>query len=259
MNFRNPKLLIAAAAVAGGVIALVLILVSVLGSSSNDKNAVTTGGRPVETLPVEPDGGTGTTSAPAKVPGAAETIALFQGIPQKLNVLGEESAKVTMIEFADIQCPYCREYAVDGLPGLVEKYVRTGKAKFVFSGMHFIGPESEQALRAIYAAGLQGKLWQMLDLLYKSQGAENGGWVTDALIESAGRSIPGLDTEKMIADMTSSEVDAAIAAADQQAQKAGVNSTPTFFAGPTGGTLQHMSLTALTTDAFEPTLDQLTG
>ena len=258
MNLRNPKVLIAAAVAAAGVIALVLILVSVLGSSSGgDKNAVTTTARPVKTLPVEPDGGTGTTPAPAKVPGAAETVALFKGVPQKLNVAGKATAPATMIEFADLQCPFCREYAVSALPALVTKYVRTGKVKFVFSGMHFIGPDSEKALHAVYAAGLQGHLWEMLHLLYKSQGGENSGWVTDDLLRSVGASIPGFDTKKMLADMSSPEVDAAIAAADQQSQKASVNSTPTFFAGPTDGTLQHIDLTALTPQAFTPTLDAL--
>jgi protein-disulfide isomerase len=256
MNLRGRNLVFVLVAVAAAVIAGILIGVSAWGSSSSsDKSAVTTTER---TLTVEPDGGTGTRAAPAKVPGAAATVALFKGVPQTLNVVGKQTAPATMIEFADLQCPFCREYAVSVLPSLVDKYVRTGKVKFVFSGMHFIGPDSERALRAVYAAGLQGHLWEVLDLLYKSQGGENSGWVTDDLLRSVGASIPGFDTNKMLADMSSPEVDAAIAAADQQAQKAGVNSTPTFFAGPTGGTLQHIDVTALTPAAFEPTLDQLT-
>ena len=166
--------------------------------------------------------------------GAADTIALFKGIPQQLNVLGNPTAPVTMVEFADPQCPYCRAYTTEALPALVDQYVRPGKAKFVFSGMHFIGPDSETALRAVYAAGLQGRFWQYLHLLYHSQGAENAGWVTDDLLRSAGASIPGFDTEKMLADMSSPTVTNALAAADQQAQSASVDQTPTFFAGKTG-------------------------
>ena len=257
MSRRNRNILLAALGGAAAL-ALVLILVSVLGSSSAKSSAPeTTTAEPVRTLPVEPDGGTGTTPAPTKVPGAAATIDLFKGVPQTLNVVGKKTAPVTMIEFADLQCPYCREYAVSTLPGLVDKYVRTGKVKFVFSGMHFLGPDSDKALRAVYAAGLQGRLWEMLDLLYKSQGPENSSWVTDDLLRTIGASIPGFDTGKLFTDMSSPEVDTAIAAADQQAQKAGVNQTPTFFAGPTGGTLQHIDLTALTPQAFTPTLDAL--
>ena len=42
--------------------------------------------------------------------------------------------------------------------------------------MDFLGADSEKALRAVYAAGLQGKLWNYLDLLYRNQGGENAGW-----------------------------------------------------------------------------------
>jgi protein-disulfide isomerase len=192
------------------------------------------------------------------VPGTAATLALFKGIPQQLNVLGKARAPVTMIEFADLQCPFCRDYTASALPALVARYVRAGKAKFVFAGMHFIGPDSEKALRAVYAAGLQGRLWQYLDLLYKSQGPENEGWVTDDLLRSVGASLPGFDTDKMLAGMSSAEVTNALATSDQQAQNASVSSTPTFFAGKTGATLEHINLTTLTPDAFRPTLDALT-
>jgi len=221
--------------------AAALIAVSVSGSGSSKSAA--------------------TTKAPAtaaKLPGAAATVALFKSIPQKLNVLGKSTAPVTMIEFADLQCPFCQRYAVDTLPSLVEKHVRAGKAKFVFSGMHFIGPDSETALRAVYAAGLQNRLWQYLDLLYKNQGEENSGWVTDDLLRSVGNSIPGFDTQKMLVDMNSQAVTNAIAIADQQAQSAGVNQTPTFFAGKTGETLEHVNVSSLTPDGFQPTLDSLT-
>ena len=73
-----------------------------------------------------------------------------------------------------------------------------------------------------------------------------------------GASIPGFDTAKMLADMGSPEVDNAVAFADQQAKAARVNSTPTFFAGTTGGTLQQINVGGLTADAFRPTLDALT-
>jgi protein-disulfide isomerase len=229
--FQGRNAVFVGAGIAAVAIAVALILVSVLGSSGSTKASQATT--------------TTATKAPAagKAAGAAATVALFKGIPQTLN----------------LQCPFCREYTLSALPALVKEYVRTGKTKFVFSGMHFIGPDSEKALRAVYAAGIQGHAWEFLDLLYKSQGAENGGWVTDDLLRSIGRSIAGFDTAKMLADMTSPDVDNALTASDQQAQQARVSSTPTFFAGRTGGTLQHINLSALTPDAFRPTLDSLTG
>jgi protein-disulfide isomerase len=234
-------------------IAVALILVSALGSGGGTNASPA----PATTAPAATTTGSKAPAA-AKVPGAAATAALFKGIPQTLNVLGRRDAPATMIEFADLQCPFCREYALNALPSLIDEYVRTGKAKFVFSGMHFIGPDSEKALRAVFAAGIQNRAWQFLDLLYKSQGAENSGWVTDELLRSVGASIPGFGVAKMLADMNSSEVDNAIVVADRQSQQARVDSTPTFFAGPTGGTLQHVNVTALDPGAFRPTLDALT-
>jgi len=165
---------------------------------------------------------------------------------------------VTMVEFGDLQCPFCREYAIKALPAIVNEYVRPGKVKLVFTGLAFIGPDSETALRATYAAGLQGKLWNYLDLLYRNQGAENSGWVTDGLLRAVGNSIPGLDTNALMLARTSTEVDNAIAVSTQQAQNARVDSTPTFFAGKTGGTLQQVAVSSLSADAFRPTLDALT-
>jgi protein-disulfide isomerase len=236
--------------VAAGI-ALALILVSVLGSSGGSSASPTTTSAPTTAADSPP-------AQTTKAPGAAATAALFKGIPQRLNQLGKADAKVTMVEFADPQCPYCRQFALDALPAIVKEYVRTGKVKLIYFGIEIIGPNSEQGLRATYAAGLQGRLWNYSDLLYKSQGAENSGWITDALLRQIGDSIPGFDTEKMMVDRSSSAVEAALAASSQQASNAHVNQTPTFFAGPTGGRLQQIPVSSLTPEAFRPTLDSLT-
>jgi protein-disulfide isomerase len=243
---KNRKTLFAGVGAAAVAVAVALILVSVLGSSGKKSSSP-----PASSVP------TSTTDATGTVSGAAETAAMFAGVPQRLNELGNPNAKVTMVEFADPQCPFCREYTLNVLPQVIQRYVRNGKMKLVYSGMHFLGPDSEKALRVIYAAGLQNKAWNVLDLLYKNQGEENSGWVTDGLLQEVGNSVPGLNTTRMLADVGSTSVDNAVLATDQQAQQAGVNSTPTFFAGPSGGTLEHLNITALTFPAFKPLLDPL--
>ena len=248
--FHGRNLLYVGVGSAAAVIAVVLILVSVIGSSS----AETTGSVPVTTTT---GSGSSTPAAHPKAPGATATAALFRGIPQQLNQLGNPKAKVTMIEFADPQCPYCRQYELDTLPAIVREYVRTGKVKLIYFGIPIIGANSEQGLRAVYAAGLQNRLWNFSHLLYRSQGAENSGWITDDLLRRIGDSIPGFDTARMMADRQSSDVENALAASAQQATNGRVDRTPTFFAGPTGGTLQQVPLTALTAAAFRPTLDAL--
>jgi protein-disulfide isomerase len=243
----------AVAVVAVGIAAF-LIVVSVVGSS--DKKQVDATPIPSTTAATTP----GSTTAPEPaftVSGGAQTAKLFRGIPQKLNVLGNPNAPVTMIEFADLQCPFCREFALEALPTIVREYVRPGKVKFVFAGIAFIGPDSATALRATYAAGLQNRLWNFLDLLYRNQGAENSGWVTDALLRATAKAIPGLDAGTMMAARQTMEVENALLATQQQASSARVNSTPTFFAGATGGTLNRINITSLGPSAFRPTLDAL--
>jgi protein-disulfide isomerase len=243
----NRLFLFTAVGVIAGGIAAALITVSLVGSKSKRADPVTSAPVALSTTP----------SNPSKVPGAAATQKLFRGIPQKLNVLGHANAPVTLIEFADPQCPFCRDFTLKALPAIVDEYVRPGKVKLVLFGIAFIGAESETALRATYAAGLQNRLWNFLDLLYKNQGDENSGWVTDSLLRSVGGSIPGFDAPAMMAARSGAQIDGALQASQQQAQNAGVSQTPTFFAGKTGATLQPVDVKALTADAFRPKLDAL--
>ena len=113
----------------------------------------------------------------APVQQASVETTLLQGIPQSGTALGRPDAPVTLVEFADVQCPYCATWSNTAFPALVRDYVRPGKVRLVFAGMAFVGPDSERGLRFALAAGRQGKLWDVLHLLYASQGAENSGWV----------------------------------------------------------------------------------
>ena len=204
-------------------------------------------------------GGSGAKTKPAaaKAAGAAETGALLRGIPQAGNVLGRAGAPVTLVEFADLQCPYCAQYAVDVMPSLVEEYVRTGKVKLEFHGLAFVGPDSETALRTVMSAASQNRMWHVLDLLYHNQGAENSGWVTEPLLRSIGDSVPGLETAALLGRRSSAEVSNRIAADRSSADAAGINSTPTFAVGRSGGPLQILRVGALDPAAFRPALNSL--
>ena len=241
----------AAVGIAAVGIAAGLIVASVVGSG--DKKKTTAAATATTVSPTTQ----ATTEPGLDLIGVGEMSKLLAGIPQHGNVLGKPDAPVTMVEFADLQCPFCRQYTLDALPTIVRDYVRTGKAKLAFTGMSFIGPDSETALRAAYAAALQNRLWNVIDLLYRNQGAENTGWVTDALLESIARAVPGIDVGAMLDAEHSTQVEQAIAAAANQAQQAHVSSTPTFFAGPTGSTLQQVPVTELTPKPFQQALDAL--
>lgn len=180
------------------------------------------------------------TSAPTAVHGVAATDALLKGIPQRGNVLGRPDAPVTIVEYADYQCPYCARWATDTFPAIVDEYVRPGKAKIVFQGIAILGEDSVTALQAANAAGRQNKLWQVSELLYHNQGEENAGWVTDDLLREIGASVQGLDVDAMMDERDSAAVATAMANAQGAAQSAGVTGTPSFEIGKTGGSMSQL-------------------
>ena len=204
-------------------------------------------------------GSKATTTAGATPRGASRVAALLHGIPQHGTTLGYASAPVTLVEFADPQCPFCADWAAESLPAIVRDYVRPGKVRLLFNGMSFVGPDSETALRTALAAGRQNRFWNVLDLLYANQGTENTGWVTDSLLRSVGSAVRGLDVQRMLDDRDSAAVQQGLAEAASLAQQAGVNSTPTFAVGRTGGTLQILRLSSLEPSALTPALDAALG
>src|SRR3954453_9415681 len=127
----------------------------------------------------------------ADEPAAAPTVAssgplpppdkagrIFKGVPQQGVALGRPNGPVTLVEFADVQCPFCAQWSVDTLPGLMEEYVKQGKLRIEIRPLVFIGPNSEQGARAVLAAAQQNKGWNAAELFYTNQGEENSGWIT---------------------------------------------------------------------------------
>lgn len=92
------------------------------------------------------------------------------------NMAGDPNAPIRMDEFADFQCPYCKRFYEQTESQIMDAYVATGKVYFVFHSYgDFIGAESKAAAEAAYCAGDQGKFWQMHDILFTNQKAENSG------------------------------------------------------------------------------------
>ena len=195
-----------------------------------------------------------TTAVPARgsltnaLPGAVEAQQLLKGIPQSGNVLGEPSAPVTLYEYVDPQCPFCREFEVQALPTLIKRYVRTGKAKLELRPIAFIGPDSERGRAALIAGGEQNKMFNVAQLLYLNQGAENSGWLSDDFVESVAASIPGVDVPRLLADRSASSVADQAATFDADASTDAVKSTPTILVGKTGQKAELVAL-ATATDA----------
>jgi protein-disulfide isomerase len=195
----------------------------------------------------------GSSSKPVTTVAAAS--GLLAAIPQSGTVLGKPGADATVYEFADLQCPYCADFARDVLPSVVREYVRTGRIKLQFRPLEFLGADSDRGARAVLAAGKQNRAWNMLEGLYAAQGVENSGWLTDDLLREIGGGIHGLDVDRMFKDMKS--VSPALQQAADQANRLGVRGTPSFFLLQPLGQPKELQLGALSPDGFRAALEPL--
>jgi protein-disulfide isomerase len=202
-------------------------------------------------------GGSTTAAAGARVVDAAFSSRLLAGIPQRGLELGGPAAPVHLVEYADLQCPYCGEYATQALPQLVTDYVPTGKVSMEFRNLSFIGPDSVRAGRAAAGAAAQGKLWNFIDLMYLNQGQENTGYASDAYLRRLLASIPGLDVSAALRASRAPGADAELSAANADATAHGINSTPSFLVGRARGTLRLFQPASLTPGQFAAEFNSL--
>jgi protein-disulfide isomerase len=132
----------------------------------------------------------------------------FAGIPSKGNTVGYASAPVTVQEYGDLRCPVCREFDSTVIPEVLQKLVRTKQVKLVFYHWPILGPNSEYANRAAYAAQQQNKLWEYSLVVYYNQGDEQQNWFTKAFADAVASSI-GLDMPRFDKDFDNTSASAA--------------------------------------------------
>ena len=164
----------------------------------------------------------------SSAPPTATPVVDLSGIPQVDSVLGSADATVTLVEWADAQCPACRFYTEDFFPTVVDEYVRPGTINTEFRGFPFIGDDSVKAHRYLLAAGVQNRLWNLQEALYRNQGGENDGWVTDDLIRELAAEIDGLDIHKLFGDAEREDIVAEANGAVAVGEAAGIQGTPTL-------------------------------
>jgi protein-disulfide isomerase len=198
----------------------------------------------------------------APIAQAASVHRLLHGIPQRGDELGAREAPVTLVEFADLKCRVCRDYSLNVLPTLVQRYVRTGKLKIQFRAQHFVGEQlnpgdSLAAARFALAAARQNRLWNFSELFYANQRDERTRYVGDAYLRRLGAAIPGLAADRALADRTRADVSAQLQQAGEQFTARGFTGTPSFLLGRTGATLAPLEYHQLAAATFTSAIDRL--
>lgn len=162
---------------------------------------------------------------------AAETAAARQAIIDNADRLynsdiaysiGPDDAEVTLVEFFDYRCGFCKR-VVDDIAALPAAH--DGRVRVVFKELPILSAESRQAALAALAAGEQGKYFDMHLALMEATSSYSDAEI-NRIAEDA-----GVDVAKMRADMKSTEVQEKLSASLELARDLGVNGTPAFFIG----------------------------
>jgi protein-disulfide isomerase len=138
-------------------------------------------------------------------------------------IKGNEDAPITIIEFADFQCPFCQRHAEETYPRLIEQYgdqIRFVYKDFPLSSIH---PEAYPSALAAQCAQAQNKFWEYHDLLYSAR-LELGRETYLAYAEELGLDVAAFTT--CLDDQTYAET---VQEDYNFGQELGVSSTPTFF------------------------------
>src|SRR6266498_4223832 len=145
---------------------------------------------------------------------------------ESAHIRGNPDAPVTLEEYGDFQCPPCSMFAA--FLGQLEKEYDS-RLRVVFRNFPLLMHEhAREAALAAEAAGLQGRFWEMHDVLYREQEAWSKAPNVRELFESYAGTI-GLDLDKFRKDMDSEEVKARVDADRQRGESLGIQITPTLF------------------------------
>jgi protein-disulfide isomerase len=145
-----------------------------------------------------------------------------------LPILGRPDAPLTLVEFTDLECPYCRAFHVGTFEQLKREYIDTGKLRFVSRDFPLdFHANARPAALAVRCAGEQGKFWEMRHGVTLNAAALSRQ-VYDRLAAEL-----GLDSGRFAACIAAEQYRAAIDRDVADAMSIGVSGTPTFVLGPT--------------------------
>jgi protein-disulfide isomerase len=197
--------------------------------------------------------------APAASDPAREVARLYEGIPQDGVRLGSAGAPATLVEFADLQCPFCAQYSTQVMATVVRDYVRTGRIAYDLRMRAYIGRDSVRAAGAAAAAARQDRLYEFSDLFYREQGPENSGYVTNAFVRAIAEQVPGLDVDAVVEAANDPLAEPLVHKAQELSERVGSTGTPDFYLRRPGRRLRRISVRGQAPEDFTRALDAALG
>ena len=177
-------------------------------------------------------------------------MAVGKGSP----ALGLETATVTIVEMGDYQCEMCKRWYDNTRPMIIENFVKTGKANFVFLDLPILGPDSGSAANATYCAADQNRYWAYHEMLYDYQGHMNSGWASVDRLHSFAFNL-GLDMNEFEECLSSGKYEMRVKFNADKARSV-ASATPTFLIVNTSG-VQEKIVGAQPYAVFERVIESL--
>lgn len=177
-------------------------------------------------------------------------------------VLGDKNAKVTILEFSDYECPFCKRHFDQTFPELKKNYIDTGKAKLVFRNypLPFHEPMASVEANGALCAREQGgdvAYYKIHDEIFKKTTSNGNGLSKDQLWAIALEQ--GLNVDNFKACVEAEKYKATITKDTADGAAAGVSGTPSFFVGksdPSGTFEGKILVGAQPYSAFQPVIDE---
>jgi protein-disulfide isomerase len=146
-------------------------------------------------------------------------------------ILGEASAKITMIEFGDYRCGYCRLFSTQTFPRILEKYVKTGKVRYIYRDTVSVGGDQTVTVSGVAAcANEQGKFWdfhQMAHNNLETWGNANGSDLINTLTQMSSAQI-GIKANELSSCVSSNRYATRLTTDIELSRRFGVTGTPAF-------------------------------
>ncbi len=144
-------------------------------------------------------------------------------------ILGDLNAPLTMIEFGDYQCTFCKKFFSETEESILINYVETGKVKILFKDFIVVpGNDSVNAANAAHCANDQEMFWQYHSTLYNNWDGEGTGWASFERLHQFASTL-GLDMDKFSECMSKSKWKELVDSSKVDGRTLGVSATPTFF------------------------------
>ena len=165
-------------------------------------------------------------SSPTDITTKKPTIASFYD--NASPILGDLNAPLTLVEFGDYQCTFCKKFFDETEESILINYVETGKVNMLFKDFIIVNEDSINAASAAHCANDQNMFWKYHSTLYNNWDGEGTGWASPEHLHKFADSL-GLDMDEFSNCMSKSKWNQLVDSSHVDGRTLGVDATPTFF------------------------------